>query len=102
LRNHRAFLLVRDVGANCGRHDDGERGADAHLHAHIFRHIERAEHFVQHGNNDGAAADAEQAGEDADQDAGARDPEREQNDLASRISQQHDFPDDAADGKDKS
>ena len=33
-----------------------------------------AEHFVQHRHDDGAAADAEQAGENADQDAGARNP----------------------------
>jgi hypothetical protein len=61
---------------------------------HAFWHLDHTEHFVQHRNDDGAAADAEKAGKNPDQDAGARDPEREQNDLADRISQHHDAPDD--------
>ncbi len=96
LGDHRALLFVRDIRAHRGRNNDGERGADAQLHAHVFRHIERAEHLVQHRHDDGAAADAEQAGKDADQNAGARDPECEQSDLADRISQHAwIFPDDA-------
>jgi len=78
---------VREIRAHGGRDDDGERSADAHLHAYVFRHVERAKDFVEHRHDDGAAADAEQAGKDADEDAGAGDPGREQRDLAERMSE---------------
>ena len=52
-----AFGAVREIGAERGRHDDGERGADAKLHAHVFRHAEHAKHLVEHRHDDRAAAD---------------------------------------------
>ena len=42
-----------------------------HMHADLVRHVENPENLVEHRNDDRAAADAEQAGENADHDAGA-------------------------------
>ena len=54
---------MSEIGPDRGRHDDRDRGADAKLHAHRVGHAEHAEHLVEHRHDDGAAADAEQAGE---------------------------------------
>ena len=61
-RHHQTLLAVREIGAHRRRQDDGDRGADAKLHAHRLRHVEHAKHFVEHRHDDGAAADAEQPG----------------------------------------
>src|ERR1700736_1435871 len=60
-----AAFAVRPIRADGGRHDDRERGADAQLHAHLFGHAEDAEHLVERRHDQGAAADAEQPGENA-------------------------------------
>ncbi len=44
-----------------GRHDDREGGSDAELHADLFGHAEKTENLEEHRNDDGAAADPEQA-----------------------------------------
>ena len=81
----RPWRDVREIGAERGRHDDRERGADAKLHAHIVGHAEHAEDFVQHRHDDGAAADAEQPGEDAgDNAARPTIAAREQSEFAER------------------
>ena len=54
--------------------------------------VERAEHFVKHRNDDRAASDPEQTGENTDDDAGAGDQKREPGQLADRIPQQHQSP----------
>ena len=72
-----ALRAMRQKGAERGRHDDGNRGADAKLHAHVFRHAEHAKHLVEHRHDDRAAADAEQAGEHAGDDAADEDHKHE-------------------------
>jgi hypothetical protein len=49
-------------GADCGRNDDGERGADAQRHPHLQRHAGKPKAFIKHRHQDRAAADTEQAG----------------------------------------
>ena len=88
LVEHGALGAVRQIGADRGRHDDRERGADAQLHAHLVRHAENAEHLVEHRHDDGAAADAEQAGQKAGHDAADDDRGRQPEKLADRDSEQ--------------
>ena len=66
-----ALGAMGEIGAERGRHDDRERGADAELHADVLGNPERAKHLVEHRNDDAAAADAEQAGEEAGEHAAA-------------------------------
>ena len=54
---------VRVEGADRGRDDDRERGADAERHPHLVGHADDAEELVEDGHDDGAAADPEDAGE---------------------------------------
>ena len=63
---------MRPIRADRCRHDDGERGADAELHAYGIRHGEDVEHLVKDGHDDGAAANAEDPGEQAGDDPGGR------------------------------
>jgi len=53
------------VGGNAGGNDDRERRADRKRHAHRFRHVEHGEHLIENRHDDGAAAHAEEAGENA-------------------------------------
>ena len=59
----RAFGAMGIIGADRGRDDDGERGADAQRHAHAVRHVDDAEQLIERRHQHGAAADAEQAGQ---------------------------------------
>jgi hypothetical protein len=68
---------MRAPGAQGGRHDDRERGADAELHAQLLRDLEMAKHLIERRYDDGAAADAEEAGKDAGGGAGDEDRQRQ-------------------------
>src|SRR4029079_945845 len=81
---HHTFGAMCEVGADRGRDDDGHRGADAEVHADLLRHAENSENLVQHGYDNGAAPDAEQAGEDAGGDSSHHDGSNEQYDFAER------------------
>src|SRR5262249_3423524 len=68
---------------------DGERGADAELHAHFDRHVEDAEYLVEHRNDDRAAADPKQAGENPGDEAANNDHADEPSELAGANSEDH-------------
>src|SRR5262249_37447170 len=53
-------------------------------HADLLGHAEQAEHLEQHRNNDGTAADAEQPGEQAGDDAGSHYGQGKPDQLAER------------------
>src|SRR5262245_884446 len=89
LRDHGAFFLVCDVGANGRRHNNRQRSAYACLDANIFGNAKDPKHLVQDRHDDSTAADAKKPGQDAHQDAGSCDPKREKRDLADRMSQYH-------------
>ena len=57
----RAPEVMRPPGANRGRDDDGKRGADTQRHPHLQRHACKSEAFVEHRDQDRAAANAEHA-----------------------------------------
>jgi hypothetical protein len=54
------------------------------MHAYLFGDAERAEHLVEHGDDDAAAADAEQPRENPGEDAAAGDGEGEDGEFAPR------------------
>src|SRR5262249_18688982 len=89
-RDDRAFLFMPKIGSYGGRNDNRQRGANTRLDTHLFGHIQYTKHFVQNWHNDRAAPNPEQPCKNANHDASARYQEREQNDLAKRISKQHD------------
>ena len=89
VHHHRALVAVDAEGEHVGRHDDRDRGPDAELEAHLVRHAEHAEHLVEDRNDEGAAADAEQPGQDAGDDAGDDDQGGEQQQLAHRHAKHH-------------
>ena len=62
-RDDQALFAMGEVGTDGGRHNDGDRGADAKLHAHFLRHVQQAKYFVEHRHDHGAAANAEQPGQ---------------------------------------
>jgi hypothetical protein len=70
--------------------NDGERRPDAELYAHRLWDVEQAKDFVQHRNNDGAAANAEQSGEKTSDDAGAQNSDCKPDQLAG--GQSHPLP----------
>jgi hypothetical protein len=54
---------MRQERADRGRHDHGERSADREVHPHRVVDAERPEQLVQRRQQDAAAADPEQPGE---------------------------------------
>src|SRR6185295_10469627 len=66
------------------RDDDRHRGTDAEMHADLLGYTEDSKNLVKHGHDDGAAADAEQAGEDAGGDSSDHDGSNEQCDFSER------------------
>jgi hypothetical protein len=84
IRQPDAGRAVGKIGAERRRHDDRKRGPDAELHADFFRDTKRAKHFVEHRDDDAAAANAEQAGEDAGRHAAAGNRGRQQGKFLKR------------------
>ena len=66
------------------RHDDRERGADAQLHAHLLRHAEQPEDLEEDRNDDRAAANPEEPGENAGDDPDGHHRRREPDQIADR------------------
>jgi len=85
------FGAVGKVGADCRRHDDGDRGADAKLHAYLVRHAEHAKNLEQDRHDDRAATDAEQAGEQSGDHAADDDHEREPEEFMHTDADEHCF-----------
>jgi hypothetical protein len=54
---------MRAEGTDRGRNDDRKGGADTKRHPHLQWHAGEAETFVEHRDQNGAAADPEQASE---------------------------------------
>src|SRR6516162_3679419 len=75
---------MRPIGAHRSGHDDGQRGSDAELHADLFWYAEQAEHLEQHRNYDGAAANAEQTGEQTRNNSSSDNRDRKPGQLAER------------------
>ena len=59
----RSPLVMGAKRGERGRDDDRKRGADTERHPHLQRHTGQPEAFVEHRHQDGAAADAEHAGQ---------------------------------------
>ena len=64
------------------RHDDRKRGADAELHTDFFGNPEKAEHLEQHRNDNSAAANPEQSGEQPGNDSGGHHRDRNPDQFA--------------------
>ena len=75
--------------ARCARQDDGQRGANAQLHAHRLRHVENAKHLEQYWHDDRTTADPEQARKQAGGDAGNSDGRGQPEELADRVAKDH-------------
>mgnify|MGYP000381951232 CR=1 FL=1 len=62
------------------------------MHPHIFRHVEKAEDLVEHGNNDGPAADAEHPGKQARDQTRPEQRDHECNEVGDRNSKHDKYP----------
>src|SRR5207253_11396026 len=69
------------IGPNSGWNNDRQRRSDAELHAHRLGHVDDAKDFVQYGDDDCPAADAEYPCEKAGDDAGTDDGDGEPGNL---------------------
>ena len=85
----RPLARIGEIGLDRGRHDNGDRGTEAELHAHFFRHAEHAEDFVEHGHDDRTAADAKSACEQSGDDAADHDGERKEENLVEPDAEYH-------------
>jgi hypothetical protein len=78
-----------EVGTDGGRHDDGDRGAEAKLHTHVFRHAEHAKALVEHRHDHRAPADAEQTGENTGNHAADEEREHQPEDFVQTDAEKH-------------
>ena len=81
---------MRQIRAYGRRQDDGDRGADAKLHACRLGNAEHLKDFVEHRHDDRTAADTEGARENPGDDAAEDDGQRKPGDLAQRNAEKHD------------
>src|SRR5262245_5577529 len=83
---------MREIRADRGRHDNGERRAETELHTLLLRHVEHAKHLVEYRHDDEAAAHSEQSGEQARDDGANDDRMCEPHDFVERNPEDHARP----------